>query len=113
MQVPIVGTEFTPAEERAKQAATHNPLELRALKKNTNLGSLNTPRLLDSSIQVQDSNGLVPGGSIVYLVWEIVPGLRLGDACGPSAFWALDKRERSEIQAAFPREYEYDSPLEL
>ncbi|KAJ5712346.1 hypothetical protein N7493_008814 [Penicillium malachiteum] len=109
MQIPLAGTEFAPADERAKQATTYEPVELKALRDLTMFGSkpLNTPRLLDESIQMQDSNGLVPGGFFICYVWETVPGLCLRDAFGSDAFWALDKSERSKIKAALPREFEY------
>lgn len=113
MQIPLVGTEFVSADERAQQATTYEPVELRALRDMTNMGSLNTPQLLDSSFQTQDSNGLVPGGFLIFLVWQIVPGLRLGDNLGAEAFWALEQKERSDIQAAFPYEYEYDLSLKF
>ncbi|KAJ5087187.1 hypothetical protein N7456_010803 [Penicillium angulare] len=107
MQVPFIGTESTPPHERAKQATTFNPRELQALSRLTTKGSRFAPRLLDTSIQTQDSvNGLVPGGALVFLVWEIVPGVRLGDTLGSDVFWALSPDERNRIRAALVRGYE-------
>ncbi|OOF98733.1 hypothetical protein ASPCADRAFT_2166 [Aspergillus carbonarius ITEM 5010] len=49
----------------------------------------------------QDDTGFVPGGLITWLVWEVVPGIRLSDPCGAAAFWALDISERDAIREAF------------
>lgn len=43
---------------------------------------------------------------MIWLVWEMVPGLRLGDPTDPfgaAPFWALDFHEREKIRVAFLR----------
>ncbi|KAJ5686516.1 hypothetical protein N7536_009135 [Penicillium majusculum] len=67
--------------------------------------SSNTPKLLGYKTTVQDNSGLIPGGFAVWLVWEMVPGLRLGNKNGPNAFWALDDSEKDEIRASFVKTY--------
>ncbi|KAJ6007481.1 hypothetical protein N7540_011457 [Penicillium herquei] len=86
MQVPIVDTEFASYNERAQEATTIDPMELKALGDLTTKQSKYAPRLIDFGIQQQDSSALVPGGALVFVVWEIVPGVRLGDSLGADAF---------------------------
>ncbi|KAF7179098.1 hypothetical protein CNMCM7691_008027 [Aspergillus felis] len=99
--VPYRGTEMDDADTRASQAMTLIPQELIAYQDLTKKESSNTPKLLGYSISTQDTSGPVPGGFAVWLVWEMVPGLRLGSKNGPDAFWALDADEREEIRIAF------------
>ncbi|KAJ5946568.1 hypothetical protein N7454_003407 [Penicillium verhagenii] len=65
-------------------------------------GSSNTPKLLGYKTDKQDRSGLVPGRFIIWLVCEIIPGLRLGDGDGADPFWALESYEREQIRLAFP-----------
>ncbi|KAJ5431533.1 hypothetical protein N7445_009265 [Penicillium cf. griseofulvum] len=64
-------------------------------------GSNITPKLLGYKTGTQDRSGLVPGGFIIWLVWEIVPGLRLSDIDGAGPFWDLESCEREQIRVAF------------
>ncbi|KAJ5622806.1 hypothetical protein N7490_011411 [Penicillium lividum] len=59
VQVPLVDTEFASHDERARQATSIEPIELRALRDLTARGSQYAPRLLDFSIQQQDAGGFV------------------------------------------------------
>ncbi|KAJ9202264.1 hypothetical protein DTO164E3_3193 [Paecilomyces variotii] len=75
--------------------------QLIAYRDLTEKGSSNTPKLLGYKTDKQDRSGLVPGGFIIWLVWEIVPGLRLGDGNGADPFWALEVHEREQVRLAF------------
>ncbi|KAJ9265747.1 hypothetical protein DTO212C5_6602 [Paecilomyces variotii] len=82
IQVPHRKTEMDDADTRSRQATTYNPPELIAYRDLTEKGS-------------------IPGGFIIWLVWEIVPGLRLGDGNGADPFWALEVHEREQVRLAF------------
>jgi hypothetical protein len=102
MQIPYVNTELDDsAIIRAQQASAFIHKELFAYKALTRKGSTITSRLLGYKEGRQDSSGLVPGGFITWLAWEIVPGLRLGDDFGAAAFWDLDSSEREQVRLPF------------
>ncbi|GFF31808.1 hypothetical protein IFM58399_03004 [Aspergillus lentulus] len=101
LQVPFRGTDIAVANTRASQAITLIPQELMAYQELTKKESSNTPKLLGYQISTQDKSGPVPGGFAVWVVWELVPGLRLGSKIGPDAFWALDGPKREEIRLSF------------
>ncbi|OKP09391.1 hypothetical protein PENSUB_5282 [Penicillium subrubescens] len=101
IQVPHRKTEMDDADTRSRQATTYNPPELIAYRDLTEKGSSDTPKLLGYKTDKQDRSGLVPGGFIIWLVWEIVPGLRLGDGNGADPFWALESDEREQVRLAF------------
>ncbi|KAJ5550855.1 hypothetical protein N7461_005553 [Penicillium sp. DV-2018c] len=101
VQVPHRKTERDDADTRSRQATTYNPPELIAYRDLTEKGSSNTPKLLGYKTDKQDLSGLVPGGFIIWLVWEIVPGLRLGYGNGADPFWALEGYEREQVRSAF------------
>lgn len=61
----------------------------------------NTPKLFGYKFGTQDRSGLVPGGFIIWLVWEIVPGLRLGYSNGVDSFWGLESFEREQVRLVF------------
>lgn len=105
MQIPYQGTEAEPPEDRAQQASSRTHEELTALKTFTDKNSKITPTLLAYKEDKQDDRGIVPGGYITYLVWNILPGLRLGDNLGAAAFWHLPPTERDDIRAFFEKEY--------
>lgn len=98
-QIPILNTESLSTEKRPRQATRYTPPELDAYRKLTN--STNTPKLLGYKVTTQDESGLVPNGFLIYLVWEIVPGLRLGAKLGPDPFWRLERSERNKIRSSF------------
>lgn len=80
MQVPWAGTEFAEYEERSKQAAsTWEHDEVTALKDFHNFGSKFTPELFAIDENIQGPQGHVPGGPVVHIVFEWVPGVRLAE----------------------------------
>jgi hypothetical protein len=101
VQVPHRSTEMDNADTRGQQATTFTPRELTALLDLTQKRSSNTPKLLGYKFGTQDRSGLVPGGFIIWLVWEIVPGLRLGDSNGADSFWGLESLEREQVRSVF------------
>ncbi|OQE88585.1 hypothetical protein PENNAL_c0016G09623 [Penicillium nalgiovense] len=87
-QIPHFETEIDDPDIRARQAKPKwIPQELTAYKELTEKNSDVTPRLLGWSREQQDGSGLVPGGFLVSLAWEEVPGTQLGDQLGSGAFW--------------------------
>ncbi|KAE8142896.1 hypothetical protein BDV38DRAFT_277709 [Aspergillus pseudotamarii] len=60
------------------------------------------PRLLNMKRESQDHTGMLPGGSILYLLIEKAPGEQL-DSPG---FWGLGRRERDRIRQAFKAAWE-------
>ncbi|GKZ34461.1 hypothetical protein AbraIFM66950_004736 [Aspergillus brasiliensis] len=100
-QIPIEGTEAEPPTIRGKQAESFCPIELEYLRTLTRKRSTITPRLLDSKEEKQDETGFVPGGFVIWVVWEVVPGLQLGDDLGCAPFWGLSRDERDAVREAF------------
>ncbi|GLA00601.1 hypothetical protein AnigIFM60653_009351 [Aspergillus niger] len=100
-QIPIEGTEAEPPTTRAEQAESFCPIELKHLRPLTQKGSTITPRLLDSKEVKQDNTGFVPGGFVTWVVWEVVPGLQLGNDVGSAPFWGLSRDERDAVRQAF------------
>lgn len=109
LQVPYVGTEFDDPNSRALQAdPTFQPDELDAYRTLSEhpVVSTFTPKFLGSKKSVQEPSGFVPGGFLILVIWERVPGLPLGDRTGKAtAFWDLHQRERRKIQEAFERTF--------
>ena len=70
-------------------------LEVERLNDLTRLGCSSTPRLLDFERKIQDHNMWLPGGYVVYILMELLPGRPIYD------FWALPRKERDDIRAAF------------
>jgi hypothetical protein len=103
LQVPIAGTEFQNSKVRAKQAAPPrvHP-ELVALKVLKKKRCDVVPDLLCYKEEVQDQDGIVPGGYITYVVWDKVPGQSLN----MDTFWDLDLPTRQAIRAKFREVYE-------
>ncbi|OQD95336.1 hypothetical protein PENSOL_c021G05409 [Penicillium solitum] len=101
IQLPHRKTEMDDADTRGRQAVAFTPPELNAYQDLTQNHSSNTPKLIGYKTGTQDRSGLVPGGFIIWLVWEIVPGLRLGDDDGAGPFWALESEEREQVRTAF------------
>lgn len=101
-QIPHFETEIDDPDIRTQQAKPNwIPEELIAYKELTDKNSDVTPRLLGWSREQQDGSGLVPGGFLVSLAWEEVPGTQLGDQLGSEAFWKLDQDERKRVRDAF------------
>ncbi|OOQ89245.1 hypothetical protein PEBR_17005 [Penicillium brasilianum] len=101
LQIPHRRTEMDNADTRGQQAISWIPQELASLLDLTEKGSSITPKLLGYKTGTQDRSGLVPGGFIIWLVWEIVPGLRLGDHNGAGPFWSLESDERERVRLSF------------
>ncbi|KAJ5881012.1 uncharacterized protein N7473_012065 [Penicillium subrubescens] len=97
----FITTEMDDADTGGQQATVYTPPELTALLDLTRKRSSNTPKLFGYKIGTQDRLGLVPGGLIIWLVWEIVPGLRLGDSDGADSFWGLESSEREQVRSVF------------
>lgn len=101
IQVPHRTTEMDNADARGEQAASWIPQELASLLDLTEKGSSVTPKLLGHKTGTQDRSALVPGGFIIWLVWEILPGLRLSDSDGAGPFWGLESYEREQVRVSF------------
>lgn len=101
IQVTHRKTEMDDADTRSQQASTYNPPELIAYRDLTEKGLSNTPKLLGYKTDKQDRSGLVSNGFIIWLAWEVVPGLRLGDSNSADPFWALERYEREQVRLAF------------
>ncbi|CAG8892911.1 unnamed protein product [Penicillium egyptiacum] len=102
-QVPIEETEFLSPEARAKQAVPpYQHEEAMALKRFKEGGCTVVPELLGYSETVQSKDGLVPGGYIIYLVWDKVPGVSLSGGL----FWSFESPKRELIRRKFRAAYE-------
>jgi hypothetical protein len=101
LQVPYRKTEIDDADTRGRQATAFTSSELVTYQGLTQKRLSNTPKLLGYKTGTQDRSGPVPGGFVVWLVWEMVPGLRLGDGNGAGPFWALERYERDQVRVAF------------
>ncbi|OJI83011.1 hypothetical protein ABZX51_006116 [Aspergillus tubingensis] len=104
-QIPTEETVADRPEVRAQQAKTVVPPELGAYRQLMDKGSTFTPRLLDSMEQKQDIYSFVPGGYVVWIVTEEVPGIRLGNSIGNETFWAMKPCVRDEIRLSFKEAY--------
>ncbi|KAI3103629.1 hypothetical protein CBS147333_7490 [Penicillium roqueforti] len=74
LQVPHQGTEFFPPNERAKQAAARGHCEVEAIRAFHKQNSTITPALLGIKEDVQDQQGVIPGGYAIHFVFQRVPG---------------------------------------
>ncbi|CAG8948402.1 unnamed protein product [Penicillium salamii] len=110
LQVPYTNTELEDSATRAQQATACDPAELDAYKtlSRNQWTSKFTPKLLAYMVAQQKDLGLVPGGFIVCIVWQVVPGLWLGDSFGSAPFWdsVQDIAERNRIRAQFQDTYQ-------
>lgn len=102
-QVPYSGTEEDDPDTRATQVTRLIPRELLAYQDLTSQNLGITPNLLGYKTSTQEKPDRVPGGGgfAVWLVWEKVPGVRLGKKDGSNNFWALDTAEREKIRQHF------------
>ncbi|CRL23565.1 unnamed protein product [Penicillium camemberti] len=113
LQVPHEGTQWLPPNERAKQAAAGYHSEVEAMKAFYEQGSTITPTLLAISEDIQDKQGIIPGGYIIHCIFQRVPGLRLADdniapeyrPTPHKFFLAFSKPERDHIRMVFDKEY--------
>lgn len=101
-QIPLAGTEIDNVKSRGEQASKpRKHLELNALKHLTENRCSATPRLLGYETGKQNKNDCVPGGYIMYIVWEKVQG----DSLDPMEFWSLPNNQRESIRAKFKAAY--------
>ncbi|KAJ5554740.1 hypothetical protein N7535_007186 [Penicillium sp. DV-2018c] len=109
VQVPYFGTEFDDAQTRAAQAdSAFQPAELEAYRilSDDPVVSKFTPKFLGSKVSVQEPSGFVPGGFLILVVWEKVPGIPLGDKSGKATgYWDQPTRERKKIREAFKKTF--------
>lgn len=113
LQVPHKGTEFFPPNKRAKQAAAGYHREVEAMKAFHEQGSTITPALLAIQEDIQDKEGVIPGGYVVHIVFQRVPGVRLADdttvpGYAPTLhnfFQVFSTPERDQIRMVFDKEY--------
>lgn len=101
-QIPQKGTEFQSSTIRRAQAVGNVvPDELFALTELANKGCTATPKLLGWHFAKQDDTDTVPGGYLIYFVWEKVEGEPLSE----EEFWSFpyDKREtiRQNVKKAY------------
>ncbi|KAI2791879.1 hypothetical protein POX_c04759 [Penicillium oxalicum] len=102
-QIPTVETEYGRFETRAEQAVPPIDLpELKAFVELTMLSCPVVPRLLGYQEGTQGKDGRVPGGFLVSVVWEKVPGEPLSQGY----FWSLEFEHREAIRQEFRRVYE-------
>lgn len=111
-QIPQTGTEFESSTVRKAQAVSHGlPDELVAFRELAGKActacsqplSTPTPQLLGWNFAQQDDTDLVPGGFIVYLVWEKVRGEPLSE----EEFWSLPYDKRETIRQNVKRAYSF------
>ncbi|OJJ45681.1 hypothetical protein ASPZODRAFT_143567 [Penicilliopsis zonata CBS 506.65] len=110
LQIPVIGTEFSNARVRAKQAAP--PLsypELTALKALKKVGCDVVPDLLGYQEGKQDDDGIVPGGFVTYVVWEKVPG----ESLTQEKFWNMELFLRDAVRKEFRGVYSINWPRKL
>ena len=90
-------------DERAKQAKREigyiAQTELRALEKLTSMECSSTPTLLAKELATQGRDMPVPGGFIVYMLMNRLPGIPI------DKFWMMDSMERQAIRDAFKTAY--------
>jgi hypothetical protein len=110
LQVPFKNTEIQNPKTRSRQATTYTPPELTAYQEFTQKDFSNVPKLLGYKVSTQDKPGLVPSGFAIWLAWEMVPGLRLGNKPGNDPYWTLSAVEREHVRMAFMEALPYVDP---
>ncbi|KUM63788.1 hypothetical protein ACN42_g3295 [Penicillium freii] len=101
-QIPLYGTRLDNVKVREAQASKpRNHVELDALKDLTKNKCTAAPKLLGYRFDKQDANDLVPGGYIMYLVWEKVPG----EPLDINEFWSLPFSQRQIFRDKFKKAY--------
>ncbi|CAG8425587.1 unnamed protein product [Penicillium salamii] len=109
IQVPHCGTEFEDPDDRRVQASQCRIYEVKALQKLAQHHANPVPSLLAVKDDIQGEDGYVPGGYVVYLLFEKVSATRIVDArLGPSSIMERNgflqqfpREERNEIRAQF------------
>lgn len=104
--IPWRGTATKPAHVRAKQAEANSTSgtirEIKALQCLTDADCSFTPALYGLKQEVQNSSMWVPGGHIVYILMEKLPGINLSNF-----FHDLDRKERDQCREAFKKAWLY------
>lgn len=108
LQVPLIGTEFDPPSDRARQASRTKFNEITATEAFIRHQSTVTPQVFAIDEGIQDDQCPVPGGYIARLVFAKVPGVRLGENhliptpdCLTDFFQKFDPAERDMIREVF------------
>lgn len=102
-RIPCEGPEHQPADMRARQASTsyENDLDITsqvyALEILTDHGCESTPGILARKEDLQKEIDLVPGGYIIYVLMNYLPGKQLSKGF----FWNIEYSVREEIRQAF------------
>ena len=95
-----MGTATEKPSIRAKQATSEmivqSKMEVEALSILTNAGCSSTPALFSWVQKQQDSDLWVPGGYILYILMEKLPGVNPAPI-----FRHMDRQERDDLRAAF------------
>ncbi|KAI7972651.1 hypothetical protein EIK77_009114, partial [Talaromyces pinophilus] len=101
--IPYPFTESLSHEDKAKEALPEAEIsEEKAMLALTKGGCESVPQLLNWTREKQDNNsGPVPGGYLVYLVLQNLPGVRL--SC--EDYWNFSGTQREEIREAFKVAY--------
>ncbi|KAJ5184510.1 hypothetical protein N7472_009350 [Penicillium cf. griseofulvum] len=102
LQIPVKNTEMQDPKIRSRQAT-----QLTANQELTQKDFSNAPKLLGYKVSTQDKSGLVPNGFAIWLAWEMVPGLRLGNKLGNDPYWILPAVEREHVRVAFMKALPY------
>ncbi|KAL1967825.1 hypothetical protein VTN77DRAFT_2514 [Rasamsonia byssochlamydoides] len=105
MQIPHNDTVNLPASKRARQAR-HAMLpfardEIAALELLTKQGCTFAPTLLAWKQEKQGADMWVPGGPIVFILMEKVPGICLADVV--DIFLSIKRDERDQLREAFKK----------
>lgn len=101
-RMPEPFTESLSHEDKAKQALPEAEIsEERAMLALTKGGCESVPRLLNWKRVKQDNLGPIPGGYLIYLVLQNLPGVRLSR----EDYWNLSEAQREEIREAFKVAY--------
>ncbi|PLB47796.1 hypothetical protein P170DRAFT_510545 [Aspergillus steynii IBT 23096] len=104
MQLPFAGSEFAGPQDRARQAVSTPPEDVKDMldahillnRRNSKTG----PRLLSFTYPTQLDTDFVPGGFFLCLLLEKLPGRQLGPW-----FWDLDRPKRDEIRECLKRSW--------
>lgn len=91
-------------KEASKKSSMYTKMEITALKRLARMNCPYTPKLLSVLRQVQDSTMWVPGGWLVFVLMEKVPGVPLNNFWYPSKEKpAMTRSQRDEVREAFKR----------
>ncbi|KAH8804583.1 hypothetical protein F5884DRAFT_859207 [Xylogone sp. PMI_703] len=100
MQIPWIGTVTEQPHVRAKQATKElispSRREVEALTILTRAKCSSSPTLFSWECEEQDGHMWVPGGYILYILMEKLPGIE------PTQFYnQMDRKERDDLRASF------------